>query len=608
MTFALAANLSEAEPAERFLLQSIPLAVALVVALLLGGEMLRNTWAAVRAGRLSIETLFIVAMLGAFGASFGSYFSGRGPVFFEVASILLVVYAFGRQLARYTQSRVLSALTQWDPAALKCEILKGEAWGSRTAADIRRGDHVRVHPGVMIPVDGLVLQGEALVQEVGMTGELLAVRREEGQAVLAGTHVVDATLVIKATVDGFDRCLDRITSALREAAQRPGESQILADRLARWFVPSVLLAAMLTFAVHNAVAGWGPALFDAMAVLLVACPCALGFATPLAVWTGMRRLQSLGLYVKRGDAIERLAAVDCAVFDKTGTLSLPELSTQLRIESKWRERRADLEDLIGAAEAPIHHPVARVLAQLAVGRDRYRAHSVRIEPGRGISAHVGTTAESARTIRIVSTPATADTASLSVEIDGERAATIALREMQRPHASAISEALQTIGIDSVLMTGDRWERTSQFAFPNTYAGLKPEQKLEHVRSWNKKGRRILFVGDGMNDAAAMAVSDVAIVVGAEPGLVQEVASIVWPDPHFDRLPKAIAVCRDTVRIVRLNLRFALIYNLLGMAIAACGLLHPVVAALLMAISSCVVTLRSLRLLDADRSPASNDAQ
>ena len=603
MTFALAANLSEADPTEKLVLQSIPLAVAVVVTLLLGGEMLRNTWEALRAGRLSIDSLFVLAMLGAFSASLISYFSGQGPVFFEVASILVVIYAFGRQLACYTQSRVLSALTQLDPAALTCEVRKQDVWETRTAADIRTGDHVRVHPGVMIPVDGVVLQGEALVQEVSMTGELLAARREEGQAVVAGTHVVDATLVIEATVDGFDRCLDRITSVLREAALQPGQSQILADRLARWFVPSVVLVAMLTFAVHNAIAGWVPALFNAMAVLLVACPCALGFATPLAVWTGMRRLQALGFYVKRGDAIEKLAAVDRAVFDKTGTLSLPELSPQLRIESKWRERQTDLEDLISAAEAPVNHPIARVLAQLTGGRDRYRAHSVCVEPGRGISAHVGATAESARTIRIVSASDTPDGASLSVEIEGERAATICLGETQRPHATALPEALQLMDIDTVLMTGDRMERTSQFGFPNTYAALNPEEKLGLVRSWNQRERRILFVGDGMNDAAAMAVSDVAIVVGAEPGLAQEVASIIWPDPRFDRLPTAIAICRQTVRLVRLNLRFALIYNLIGMAFAACGVLHPVVAALLMAISSCVVTLRSLRLLDADHSLA-----
>jgi P-type E1-E2 ATPase len=212
----------------------------------------------------------------------------------------------------------------------------------------------------------------------------------------------------------------------------------------------------------------------------------------------------------------------------------------------------------------------------------------------------------------VSTPATPDTASLSIEIDGKRAAIIGLRETQRPHASAIPEALGSIGIDMVLMTGDRWEHTSQFAFPNTYAALGPDEKLAFVRSWNQDGRHILFVGDGMNDAAAMAVSDVAIVVGAEPGMAQEVASLVWPEPRFDRLPRAITICRDTVRVVRLNLRFALVYNLFGMAIAACGLLHPVIAALLMAISSCVVTLRSLPLLDAGRSLAptgsSDDAQ
>lgn len=598
MTIALAVNLTEVNPAEKFLLQSVPLAAALAVGLLLGGEMLRNTWAALRVQRLTIESLFVVAITGAFSASLISYSSGTGPVFFEVVSILLVVYAFGRQLARYTQSRVLSALAQWDPAALMCEVFSGNAWESRSIEDVRKGDCVRVHPGTMIPVDGMVFEGEALVQEVGMTGELLAARRHKGQPVFAGTHVVDATLVVKATVGGSDRCLDHIAAVLRQAMERPSSSQLIADRLVQWFVPSVLLAAALTFVVHNAISGWVPALFDAMAVLLVACPCALGLATPLAVWTGMRRLQALGFHVQRGDAIEKLAAVTRAVFDKTGTLSLPDVSAELRLEMAWGERRLEVEELVSAAEAPVNHPVGRALAQMSFGRTGYRARSVSIEPGRGVSAQVQTSPDTVRVVRILSGSGSPQSASFSVEIDGERAATIQLRETPRLHVTEIPDMLRTMGIDAALVTGDRWERAAQFGFPNTHAGLGPEQKLELVRAWNHEGERIVFVGDGINDAAAMAVSDVSIVVGVESALTQEVASIVWSDPSFDRLPMAIAVCRETVRLIRLNLRLALIYNLLGMAVAACGLLHPVVAVMLMTTSSCIVTLRSLRLLDA----------
>jgi heavy metal translocating P-type ATPase len=599
MTIALAVNLSEADPGEKFVLQSIPLAAAVIVTLLLGGEMFRNTWASLRTGPLTVDSLFVVALSGAFSASFVSYFSGTGPVFFEVASILLVIYALGHQLARYTQSRVLSALDDWDPVALTCEVVRGDSWKSSTVADVRKGDRVRVYPGAMIPVDGVVSRGEALVQEVSMTGELLASRRDEGQAVFAGTHVVDSTLEIEATVDGSERCLDRIAAVLREAMRQQGPSQVMADRLARAFVPAVLVAAVGTFVVHNAISGWVPALFNAMAVLLVACPCALGFATPLAVWTGMRRLQALGLYVKRGDAVEKLAAVNRAVFDKTGTLSLPDVASELRMESDWADRRREVEALVSAAEAPVNHPVARVLAQMNPGGWGYSARSVAVEPGRGVSAEVQTSPDAVSRVRISSDAGSPDSASFSVDIDGERAATILLRETKRQHVTELPASLRTIGIDAVMMTGDRTERTVQFAFPSTYASLRPEQKLDLVREWKVQGHCIVFVGDGINDAAAMAVSDVSIAVGREVGLPQEVASIVWPEPAYDRLPKAIQVCRDTVRVIRDNLRFALVYNVLGMAVAACGLLHPVLAVMLMTVSSSVVTLRSLRLLDAD---------
>jgi len=271
----------------------------------------------------------------------------------------------------------------------------------------------------------------------------------------------------------------------------------------------------------------------------------------------------------------------------------------LRLEMEWRDRRLEVEELVSAAEAPVNHPVARALAQMSFGRTGYRARSVSIEPGRGVSAQVQTSRDTVRVVRILSGSGSPESTSFSVEIDGERAATIHLREIPRLHVTDIPDALWAMGIDAALVTGDRWERAAQFTFPNTHAGLGPEQKLDLVRAWNEQGDRIVFVGDGINDAAAMAVSDVSIAAGVESALTQEVASIVWSNPSFDRLPTAIAVCRDTVRLIRLNLRFALIYNLFGMALAACGLLHPVVAVMLMTTSSCVVTLRSLRLLDAD---------
>jgi heavy metal translocating P-type ATPase len=597
MTIALAVNLSEVEAAEKLPLQSIPLAAALAVLALLGAELFRNAWSSVRAGRVTIESLFVVAMVGAFVASAVSYISGVGAVYFEVTSILLVVYSLGQALAGYTKSRVVCALAEWDPALMTCEVVNEYGSENRLVADVRKGDCVRVHPGSIIPVDGVVVYGEGLVQEGGITGELLAGRRCPGQTVLAGAHLVDATLLIRATAAGSHRSLDRIMSALLQALKEPGASQAAADRIARWFVPAVLITAMLTFLGHCIHTGPGTALFNAMAVLLVACPCALGFATPVAVWTAMRRLQRLGLHVKRGDAIEKLANVDLAVFDKTGTLALPDPAPILRVEPDWRSGRVELEKLMSAAESAAKHPVARILAQVRSARGEYRPRSLRVEPGRGIAAEVETAPGVSRLVRIAGASATAEMASLTVEIDGSRAATVLLRETKRPHVSTMQRDLQRIGVAAVLMTGDRMERTAPFGFTNVHASLGPEQKHALVLEWKQRGRRMVFVGDGINDAAAMAASDVSIAIGSEPGLPQQVASIIWPEPSFDRLTKSIVICRNTLQLVRSNLHLALAYNVVGITVAAAGLLHPVVAVLLMTISGCVVILRSLRLLD-----------
>jgi heavy metal translocating P-type ATPase len=600
MTITLAVNLSDVAPAERVVLQSIPLVAGLAVVALLGAPLFGNAWAAVRNRRVTIDSLFIIAAVGAFIASAVSFISGEGAVYFEVTAILLVIYSLGQELARYTKERVLSALSQWDPEVMTCEVVTGAASQTRAVMDVLSGDYVRVHPGAMIPVDGVISEGEALVQEGGITGELIATSRRTGDAVLAGTHVLDATLVIRATAAGSHRSLDRIVNSIRQAAKRPGSSQVTADGIARWFVPAVIITALLTFLAHSIIDGAVPALFNSMAVLLVACPCALGFATPVAVWTAMRRLQTLGLYVKHGDAIERLASVDVAVFDKTGTLGMPDPLPVLRVEPGWSERR-EVEALVSAAEAPVNHPIGRILAQMESGRAGYRARSVRVEPGRGVLAEVETSPGDVRSVRIVGAAGTAQAGSLFVEIDGDRAATILLHETKRPYAQGVYGDLRRIGIDAVLMTGDRMERAMDFGFTNVCASLTPEHKCALIEGYKARGNRIVFLGDGMNDAAAMAASDVSIVIGAEAGLPQQVASIIWPAPSFDQLARVIVICRGTVQTVRSNLYFALVYNVIGIAVAALGLLHPIVAVLLMTVSSCVVVLRSLRLLDVHES-------
>jgi heavy metal translocating P-type ATPase len=596
MTIALAVNLSEVDREGRLLLQGIPLGVCLIVAALLGRPLLSAFVQSTRAGRLTIEALFLLSIAGALCASLVSYLTGQGPVFFEVVSILLVVYTFGRELGRYSQRKALDALVDANPPQLTCEVL--ERYGSRQApvAEIQAGDLVRIHPGAMIPVDGCIRVGTSFVHEASMTGESVAAPRRAGDRVLAGTHVVDSTLIVEAEASGTERCLDRISHAIYTAALSQSESQIAVNRMMQWFVPLVAASALATFLIHSYRAGMTAGLFNAMAVLLVACPCSLGFATPIAVWTAMLRLRALGMTVRSGGAIERLAAVDCVAFDKTGTLTLPDPVPELELEPQWRDRRGLAEELIGAAESTLDHPIATALRPLARST-AWTALSVRILPGAGIQAEVRGAGGIVRTVRITALLGGPDNAGhrLLVEIDGQKAATIRLHETQRPLVAETIRELEKMDIHSILVTGDGASRAAQLPVAEAFSRLTPEQKIAIVRERKRDGRRILFVGDGINDAAAMAGSDVAIAVGPEP-LARAAADIEWPSPVLSALPKAISISRATVRLIRSNLLIALSYNLAGIGIAAAGLIHPVVAALLMTASSSIVTFRSMQPL------------
>jgi Cu2+-exporting ATPase/Cu+-exporting ATPase len=600
MTVALAANLSKVDREQRLVLQGIPLCVCLIVGILLGGPMISGVWREWRARRITIESLFLLSAIGAFLASLISYITGEGPVFFEVVSILFLVYALGKELGRYGQEKVLQALGRWDPTTLTCEVVgPGGISRERSVAQVQPGERVRVHPGAMIPVDGIVREGESFVHEASMSGEAFAASRRVGDHVLAGTHVVDATLIVEAETGGSARCIDRISTVLREAALQPGESQLAANRIMQWFVPFVAAIAFMTFGVHTLLHGWTVGLFNAMAVLLIACPCALGFATPVAIWTAMRRLNAFGMVVRSGKTIENLASVNSIAFDKTGTLTLPDATAELQLEPGWRDRRTSVEELISAAESAVEHPIAKALRPLGKA-GIFTARSVRLEPGLGIWAEVESAAGLRHAVRIIKADDHSDGAAhcLSVEIDGERAASVLLRETQRPHVAGTIQTLESLGIRSVLMTGDSPFRAANLPLPEMLSRMTPEQKLAVVREKKRHGETVLFVGDGINDAAAMAESDISIAVGHE-GLTREVADIEWPAPDLSFLPKAITLSRQTVRLVRSNLIFALCYNIAGIAVAAAGFIHPVVAALLMTTSSCVVTFRSLQPLESD---------
>lgn len=612
MTASLAFNLSEAPPGVRLAGHLAILAATLVTMALLGWPLLRAAWREARARRVTLEAMFLAGIAGAFTASLLATLRGEGAVYYEIVSILLVVYSLGQMVAGVAQQRALAAAAAWAPELVTCEVETPDG-RRRTVAvvEVMPGDVAVVPPGGAIPVDGEVVAGEGFVREAEMTGELLAAVRRPGDRVFAGTHCLDAALKVRATVPGTSRRLDRIVAAVEQARAAPTSLERAADRAIRWLLPAVLVVSAGTFIGWTLAASWATGLFNAMAVLLVACPCALGLATPLAVWVAMGRLAARGVVARSGEAVERLARVDTVVLDKTGTLTEPSATlVDLVVREAGREARARALALLEAVERASGHPLAAAFAGTGGARAALVAvESMRVLPAVGVEARVRENAAAVRTIGVGRPEALVGEAQREVLaglrqglrgegrevvllVDGRVAALGRVAERLRPSLPSALAAFASLGVHTVVMTGDVEERARAVAADEVLAELSPEQKLQQVRVLQHAGRRVLFVGDGVNDAAAMAAADVSIAVAGGTELAAEVGSASWAGGNLAAIPEAVETARRALRLIRSNLVFAASYNLAGVALAAAGMLHPVTAALLMTCSSLLVTWRA----------------
>jgi heavy metal translocating P-type ATPase len=364
MVFSLAVNLTPAEGAAYWLVHGGLLASALLALVFLGRDLVGAAWSAVRERRVSIDLLFLVTLLGALGGSITSTVTGAGSVYYEVVAVLIVVHTLGKMAGARSRAAALRAADRVAEKFERCVVLRVDGGEERVAvATLRGGERVVVAPGAAICVDGVVEEGLSYVEEAAMTGEWRPVARGAGDAVWAGTHAVDGRLVIR--VAAGPRRLDGVLRAVAEARLAPSVLQAQADRLMKWFLPVVTgVSAATFFGWWAAGAEWERALFNAMAVLLVACPCAMGLATPVAVWGGLARLARMGVVARSGDFLAALARVDTVCFDKTGTLSGERLAVRgWELAEAWREREGELRAAVAAVERGLPHPVARALAE-----------------------------------------------------------------------------------------------------------------------------------------------------------------------------------------------------------------------------------------------------
>jgi heavy metal translocating P-type ATPase len=609
MVFSLAVNISEIGGWAYAAVHGILILAAFACLLLLGGELVRSSVEALKERRVSIDLLFLVTLFGALFGSLISTFTRTGSVYYEVVAILIVVHTAGKMLAAKSRVAAVRAATATREKFESCRVLEpGGAVARRRVGELLGGERVLVSAGEAICVDGNIVKGRGYVQETAMTGEWQPVVREAGDRVLAGTYSVDGDFEVE--VRPGPRKLDALLSEVERARLAPSKLQEHSDRLIRWFLPLVIAASVITFAGWYAVASWDRALFNAMAVLLVACPCAMGLATPVAVWGGLARLASMGLVARTGDFIDRLARATVVCLDKTGTLSRESVAIQeWQMEPAFEQAAADVREWVRSAESDLAHPIAQALAG---GETSHQVGAVRISrelvPGRGIIATVRSAEGATREIRVGEFGIARDASfpsgegagkSVFVFVDGQLAARVVLREAWREGMQEAVRMLREIGARVEVLSGDPEARGALADVIDeqdcsVVPGLTPEQKKRRIEELCARGETVIFVGDGINDAAAMSAADASIAVKSATELARASSTAVMAGEDLRVIPEALRLSRNVVRNINVNLRFAAAYNLVGVAVAASGKLHPVAAALLMLGSSLFVSVRALR--------------
>ena len=614
MVFSLALNMTPPPFASMayWILHGGLILSALAVMTFLGGPLFASTLAMFRGRRLSIEGLFTLSLLGAFVGSVVGSLTGQGSVYYEVVSIVIAIYTFGRMLGERSQVKMNLESARLRERFDRVTVQSDEGdWRECSLAEVSVGALVRVEPGGPFTVDGIIQIGVGYVQETALTGEPLPVVRRAGDRVRAGAWAVDSRFELAVEQGAGTRELDAILQTVERTDGRPSELQIQANDLIRIFLPIVVVVSAATALFWGLTGTWIDAVLNSMAVLLVACPCALGLATPVAISQGLFRLAQLGLVSRDGALIDALARTRRVFFDKTGTLSESDLRvTELWVDTDLPIKRNELLTSILAAESGLEHPVARALAKYLKSegiQDSCELQNLQVITGQGIAYDLDAAEVSYRLQVGEVSLAESEQAIEAVvkrlhEKKGRRVfvylvdrvvACFVLAERLRVGVDQIWADLDRLEIRSHILTGDPLPELSLPPNVQIEEALSSVDKVERVRESSGAGESPLFVGDGINDVAAMLEASGSIAMHSGAGLTRSVAMGQLSDDQIEVIPQAVSFSRAIIKKLRWNLFYAFVYNLIGMALAAAGLLHPVVAALIMIVSSFWVTTRVL---------------
>jgi Cu2+-exporting ATPase len=610
MTFAVAlyaGAFQGMDPEIKEFLRLISMLVATPVVLYSGMPFFRGAWRDLVARRPGMDVPVALAIGFAYLASILNSISGRGEVYFDSATMFVFFLSLGRfveMAARHRAGEVSDALAQLSPnTALRLEEGESEA-RPVGLSELEPGDLTYIRTGDAFPADGYLVSERAHVDESMLTGESRALVRKCGDSIIGGSINAGNPVRVRVTRIGAGTVLSNISRMLdRAQSTRPAMARI-ADTVARWFVTGVLAIAALValwWYLHDP----DQAFSVTLAVLVVTCPCALSLATPTALTAAAARLASRGLLVTKGDALEKLATIDRLVLDKTGTLTYGRVSLE-SLSTLGRLSEQECIEIAGALEAGSEHPIAR-----AFGIDG-------ISPAADISVHAGEGVDGTiegRRYRIgapkfvaglgqknTALPTSLENFAVVLgDVDGLLAG-FRLADPIRPDAGSLVAALRKRGLELEIASGDHLETVQTVALASgieEFSGrLDPAQKLERIRSLQSTGQSVAMIGDGINDAPVLAGANVSIAMGEGAALAQSNADMILVGGSLAALPAGVDLARKMMRIVRQNLSWAIVYNLLALPLAAAGLVAPWMAVIGMSASSLVVVLNSARLAGA----------
>ena len=622
----------------------LSLALATGVQIFCGAQFYRGAWRQIKVGQSNMDALVALGSTTAFGYSAWTLLGDTGGhlYFMEAAAIISIISAghwLEARVSDQASGALKSLLNLAPPTARKISNQSSQTFNLKKitfakspvrnpqseieseipVGDLKIGDRIALRPGDRVPMDGIVLEGESAVDEAMLTGESIPADKKSGSQLFAGTVNLNGRLILRVTATGESTALAHIIAAVQRAQTSRADIQRLGDRISNVFVPvivAIALAAGVFWFVHS---GAEKAFVIAAGVLIVACPCAMGLATPAAIMASANAAARRGILIRDGVALEKAGKITAVIFDKTGTLTMGK--PKVAAETEFGIQNSELRSLAVAMAKNSTHPISQTIAKLT-------AKSVELLEWRelrgcGVSAKLKLSTSNLQpsTVRLgslrwlreggvdlaagekfIAEWAGQGTTIVGLAVEENLTGLFAVRDTLKTGAAKVVGRLQAQSLKVFLLTGDNAltataiARQAGIAPENVFAEVRPEQKAEFVKKLQARGERVAFVGDGINDAPALTQADLGIAVSRASDIAREAADIILLKSEIEAVPEALGLARATLRTIKQNLFWAFFYNALGVPLAAAGFISPIFCAAAMGVSDLIVIGNALRLL------------